>query len=268
VPAAAGRDDRIAAYRDRARGIVVLSASGGAAGRLPALRGAFPLGWSRDGTRFLYSVRAGLVLARGDGSGGRRLRVVADYAALSPDGRRVALARQQCAPWPCDDVENPTEIFVLDVRTGAVRRLTRNQRYDGEPTWSPDGRTILFSREQGLYTMSPDGRGLRRLGGRAGASNARWSPDGRAIVFDDFRDLFLLDVRTRRVTRLTRNPGPDHMASWSPDGTRLAYLSLAVCARCFTAHDPAEVWVMDLRTRATRRISGKGYLSPVWMPAT
>jgi hypothetical protein len=57
-----------------------------------------------------------------------------------------------------------------------------------EPSLSPDGTTILFTRQSGddeqVYVVHTDGSGLRRLSHDGGTSRQpRWSPDGRWIAF-------------------------------------------------------------------------------------
>ncbi|MFE7133061.1 amidohydrolase family protein [Streptomyces sp. NPDC057638] len=79
--------------------------------------------------------------------------------AWSPDGTRIAFASERGG----DPVTGaPYRIHVLDLRTGAVRRLTgvpgqQGPLQDGpwedaDPTWSPDGTRILFVRAKGVTT--------------------------------------------------------------------------------------------------------------------
>src|SRR4029450_7227783 len=56
------------------------------------------------------------------------------------------------------------------------------------PSWSPDGRQLVFSGGKGgltdLYIVDRDGRNLRRLtNDRNGDNQPQWSPDGRTIAF-------------------------------------------------------------------------------------
>jgi TolB protein len=73
--------------------------------------------------------------------------------AFSPDGRRIV-------------VTGSGGLYVLDLVAGRAARLTSG-RIDTEPSWSHDGRLIVFRRGTGssaeLYTIRPNGTGLRRL---------------------------------------------------------------------------------------------------------
>jgi TolB protein len=53
----------------------------------------------------------------------------------SPDGKKIAYGRV---------VGNNMDLYVLTPATKAVKRLTSNAMWDGDPTWSKDGSTILF----------------------------------------------------------------------------------------------------------------------------
>lgn len=107
-------------------------------------------------------------------------------------------------------------------------------RYDG-PRWSPDGRSIAFSRkaEKGLARLAvlePASGALRLLtpeGAQAGFP--AWSPDGRQLAFSWDRtgvwDLYAWELSTGACRRLTRVLGGAFEPDWSPDGKRLAFTS-------------------------------------------
>jgi Tol biopolymer transport system component len=77
-------------------------------------------------------------------------------------------------------------IFLIAADRSGLRQIANDSARDVLPDWSPDGRTLLFTRESdatGLWTIQADGSGLRQLSAGTGASYGRWSPDGNSIVF-------------------------------------------------------------------------------------
>ena len=234
--------------------------------------GSSGIEWSSDGDSIAFTLgrdREDLYLALPDGTGRRLVARNVEAPAWSPDGEQIAFMRAICAAPPtCLDVDNPYELFVVEVGDGVVRRLTSNRGYDGGPSWSPDGRSIVYESDDGLSIMRSDGTGVRVLTGGGFKSNPRWSPDGKLIVFDDFFDVYVVSSEGGRPRQLTRNPGPDFDAAWSPDGTMIVYLSNHDCAErngC-TAHEPMQLWVMNADGTGSRQVTGYGWYAPSWGP--
>jgi TolB protein len=68
------------------------------------------------------------------------------------------------------------DIFVLDMRTQKVDRLTQNQGSNYDPSWSPDGRLLVYaSNRGGLFVRNPETR-LETQIHRGGARNPSWGP--------------------------------------------------------------------------------------------
>lgn len=63
---------------------------------------------------------------------------------------------------------------------GTGKRLLAG-RGASEPAWSPNGRKIVFNRNDGLYLMDSDGSGQLSLD--AGGYSPVWSPDGQQLAF-------------------------------------------------------------------------------------
>ncbi len=135
-------------------------------------------------------------------------------------------------------------LYLLDVATGSVRPLTSDRAWNVDGGWSPDGGRIAFqSTREGhsdLYLMDvSDGRVQRLTNGAGFNESPRWSPAGSWISFTSsragvngpfgaagfHRDVYLLRPDGADLRRLTSLSGFDGGATWSPDGSRLAFVS-------------------------------------------
>jgi TolB protein len=197
---------------------------------------------------------------------------------ISPDGTKVAFVAT---------LADNTDIYLLDLASLNIRRITDAQGRDSAPSWSPDGQRLAFEsfRDGNLeiYLVNADGSNLTRLtNDPAGDSNPAWSPISNDILFVSNRfgnsDLFLLSPNGA-VSTLTTNPAPDNAPAWSPDGNFIAFLSysgelsnLCIITRtdltqgCFptTAKFIAPVWSPDSnRVAANASINGSSSIQIV-----
>jgi Tol biopolymer transport system component len=151
--------------------------------------------------------------------------------ALSPDGGDVAYSLASSAP---------SDIRVLNVDGSGERTLTEppactglpkvSPNGDFEPSWSPDGTTILFSRQScgnhglgELYTVSANGGAVHDLG--LAGSNPVWGPSRIAYDVGAGSTAAALGVWTANPdgTDPVRVDSSGYSPAWSPDG-QLAYL--------------------------------------------
>jgi TolB protein len=140
--------------------------------------------------------------------------------AWNPDGQHVALTLSKDG--------NP-EIYVLNVGTGAFRRLTRHPAIDTEPTWSPDGRQIAFVSDRGgsprIFAMDQEGGNVRQLSNGGVHTQPRWSPRGDAVAFtarEGRFNIWVVNADGSNARRLTE-VGDNQSATWSPDGRHIAF---------------------------------------------
>ncbi|MFQ5795641.1 MAG: DPP IV N-terminal domain-containing protein [Candidatus Bipolaricaulia bacterium] len=99
---------------------------------------------------------------------------------LSPDGRRIALSL-----WRRGGFQ---DIYLMSIETKELVPLTQDRATDLDPTWSPDGRYVLFNSDRGrinnLYAYRlADGALFKVTNVLTGAFDPDVSPDGRKIVF-------------------------------------------------------------------------------------
>ncbi|GAB4482966.1 MAG: hypothetical protein Kow0088_26000 [Anaerolineales bacterium] len=101
--------------------------------------------------------------------------------AWSPDGEWLVFTSLR--------VTNRPRIYLMNLQTLEVKRLSDEFSRDYQPSWSPEGEKIVFvSSRQGptdLWVMNRDGSGQQRLTLSGSKINytPKWSPDGKLIVF-------------------------------------------------------------------------------------
>ena len=146
---------------------------------------------------------------------------------------RIAFASDRDGNW---------EIYVMDVNGGNPRNLTNDPSDDRDPSWSPDGkRIVFFSNRDGhvidgrptseIYVMDADGGNPQNLtNDRNDDRFPSWSPDGKRIAFVSDRDgppryfdIYVMDADGGNLQRLTSDPRDDRNPSWSPDGERIVF---------------------------------------------
>jgi Tol biopolymer transport system component len=147
--------------------------------------------------------------------------------AISPDGTRIAFT---------SDRDGNKELYVMNADGTDQTRLTNDggtvanafvDEVDENPVWSPNGRRIAFdSTRDGqfeIYSMNPDGSGLRRLTDRQSLDAApAWSPDGGWIAFisdranKDYRDIWVMRADGSAPHRVTHNATAQSPPDWQP----------------------------------------------------
>lgn len=259
-------------HRDGNWEVYVTDADGRNQTRLTTRNGhtRFPL-WSPDRTRIAFATQVNergdgwdFWVMSADGTGARRLCsgiVGKSGRDWSPDGRRIALTRT--------DAGN-MDVYVVEVATGRLTRLTTAAGEDRDPAWSPDGAHIAFTSERDgnreVYVARSDGGNARRLtDDPTKDSSPVWSPDGSRILFVSARtgtpELHSMKADGLGVEKLTSGAhSSSDVPRWSPDGSRIAF-QIAEGSRY-------DIGVLRLRDRQQRVLVGTPHNdgSYTWSP--
>jgi Tol biopolymer transport system component len=146
--------------------------------------------------------------------------------AFSPDASRIVFSF----------ADGQQSIYSIDREGGDRRMLIDSPGICNWPSFSPDGRQLLFASTRDgnfeIYTSQADGSQPHRLTDNPRQDlRPRFSPDGRRIVFTSNRDgnyeLYVMQADGGNLRRLTDDPERDDYAAWHPDGRQI----VAVCER-------------------------------------
>ena len=169
----------------------------------------------------------------------------------TPDGKSIVFSglRQPNAEYAWRE----SDIYRIDVASGAITQLTTRKGPDGNPTPSPDGKWIAYTgydstsdtwTDAKLYVMSANGTGHKLLVPKwdRTPSDLTWSKDGSTIYFnaenEGARNLYVASVATGDVKPVTTGRQVLSVTSINANGTAVGVMS--------TASHPADVVAFTL----------------------
>ena len=224
--------------------------------------------WTVDGRRLVYVTKTEVrMLDEADGSDRLLLPCKDCEAALSPDGRRLAVTHDRL------EIVDLVSGTWMTIPSGPGRRLT-------EPAWSPDGAslavvTVASSARYGIAVVPADGSrapvDVRSPSGKTWSISPAWSTDGRTIAYVEIGEPGATPHPIRVMT-VSPNGSPPAAApfvagsgtcfqrvpglTWSPDGTQLAVV------------DARGLEIADASVGAPLTLIAGAYASgsPAWRP--
>ncbi len=201
--------------------------------------------YSPDGRHLAYWAGAEdgsstLVIADSDGDSAERypfigrMRIATGRPpAWAPDGTSVAFTGLS---------HTFARVFIARADGSSVDAVIGDDIGASTPAWSPDGSWIAFigvpssgDRAAGVYVTRPDGTGMRRLPtsplprSSLEGEQLAWAPvpGQQRLLYhvgpDGAYDIGIFDVATDRETIVSSDAANEFWASWSPDGSRVAW---------------------------------------------
>lgn len=170
---------------------------------------------------------AEIYIAGADGSSPRNLTnsdAFESSPAWSPSGKEIAFARSN---------GSGSDIWRLNVDSGAEVKVMSFADTVGGLDWSPDGSKIAFERGSDIWVVGPKGTGaanLTNFPAERPALAPSWSPDGKKIAFavnppetPNVFDIYVMNANGSGIDNVTSNSLDEKNPAWSPDGKKIAF---------------------------------------------
>lgn len=250
----------------RETNIFKISSSGGEPVRLTAAGGSSPA-WFDNGNKVAYVKGGTLITMNADGSGKQEVKGLSDFEifSISPAGDRIWFTRRVKLEQTANekhDLPNARVRIINDL-------MYRHWNYWSDYSYSHifvasfDGVSVSEEKDimEGQLFESP-------LAPFFDDSEIAWSPDGKYIAYTCKRltgkdyakstnsDIYLYEVATGKEVNITSgNVGYDRCPVFSPDGTKIAYQSMA---RDGYESDLDRLFIYDINT------GSRSWLSREW----
>jgi tricorn protease len=169
------------------------------------------------------------------------------------------------------------DIWTADENGQNIQRLTVNKARDAYPKFSPDGKWIAFSSDRNgnldVFIIPATGGAAKQLTSHSADDTVLgWTPDGKGVLFssqrgEDFMGvLYVVSVEGGMPWRA----GPDmgNAASFSPDGSRIAYnpKGQVYWRKYYRGAYQTDVWIEDVAAKKFTQLTDFDGLDswPMW----
>jgi len=113
---------------------------------------------------------------------------------ISPDGNKIVFSGIK---------DTFSDIFIYDLTTADLQRLTNDRYYDGAPRWSPDGTKIAFYSER-IPLIAQD----------------------KIHIFDNcVQNIYYYDLKLSEFYQVTHNGSDCYNPEWNSDSSQILYIS-------------------------------------------
>ncbi len=214
--------------------------------------------WSRDGKTLVFN-RDGRLWTVPVSGGEARAIDIGDATdctgshGLSPDGKWLAMT--------CATPDHPGRRIYIAPSGGGTPRMVTTNANSYFHSWSPDGKTILFTRPANgslnIFAIPAEGGDETALTTGAGTSDdPDYSPDGQFIYFNSDRaggmQIFRMRPDGSHVEQMTFDERRNWTAHPSPDGKSVLILSYAKDETGHPANKDVTLRILDVPTGNVR----------------
>ena len=153
------------------------------------------------------------------------------------------------------------QVWVMEASGGNARKIADG----GFPTWTVDGKQLLFSsRPQGNLLSVEFDDALTTFAPKQLRSSCGWyppiSPDGSRVACKTGNDLVIAESDSGKTVKRFRLPsGNGFLGGWSPDGKQIGFGGWGM-------NDPAPCLIVDVDTGQAVQVASGYFTLPAWSP--
>ena len=203
-----------------------------------------------------------------DTKGGQPHRITTGHTdsapRWAPNGKRIAFTRDTGG----GDAYTPTQVFMVSPNGGKPQQVTHLPDGASDPVWSPNGRYLLITGQEHILDDADAWHAAQRGDDLPAVRTIRepfYREDDDGFSYNWRSHIWVVDLLKNETRELTASENSETAATWSPDGTKVAFLRSAVDA---DVRDTSTLWVMDFKTGASRPITTPAIDAgvPNWSP--
>jgi Tol biopolymer transport system component len=161
---------------------------------------------------------------------------------------------------PLKEREPLFEIYTSSFDGSRIKRITRSKGYDSEPSFTPDGKRLLFTAirrsQKALFLARPHGkrRAVLRSFRNNSNSTASFSPDGRSVMWveespKEGRRILIGNRFAKNPRALLTVKAQYESPSWTHDGEGIIFVS------DLAERDNLDIYFFNLKSRCLSRLT-------------
>lgn len=180
-----------------------------------------------------------------------------NHPSWSPLGDKIVFVA-----YTFENRKEDSDIWIYDINRGSVNKLMQQDNIQSFPTWSPDGKTLVYTSgyrvdstniHESLWMVDSDGKNPRPLiSDNFYSIQPSWSPDGKTIAYASNKsgnmDIWVVGKDGTNLKQVTFDKSYDADPCWSPDGSKICFTS--------TRSGQMEIWIMDKDGRNEKQLTG------------